>query len=244
MKLYWKLNCWVWVASLSVHQCNTSLPGKTEERDMGVMQGAWKPPFGFHSSPAPGTGRTFLEDRDVGPISHHPCGISDIKSKTTTQKARKNINTWKEHSTTPISVSGVRWVAFARGWARRGTLWMLIVYSVSMHCNTPNYVCQGEHSPPSCSPSRTQKVSWPLARVNALLVPAGVVSGSKQNRPVFVRQELHAANYLRRAIIKRVIVVLTGLYSCQRAMHSGNACPTAGADVRVAYVLIPGHEQH
>lgn len=57
----------------------------------------------------------------------------------------QNINKWKKHLTAWISVSRswVRWVAFAQGVARRGMLWVLIVYSVSINCNTPSSICQG-----------------------------------------------------------------------------------------------------
>lgn len=136
----------------------------------------------------------FLKDEDVLPISHHPCGIIDIKLKihigfqgdTHTHRLHtlKNINKWKKHSTGQISVSRswVRWVAFARRVALRGMLWMLIVYSMSINCNTPSSVRQSEHSSLHPSPPRTQKVSWTAAQINAPSVPAGVVSGSPGRR--------------------------------------------------------------
>lgn len=75
---------------------------------------------------------SFLKDRDVLPISHHPCGLADIKLKIHieipghTHRLQKfqNINKWKKHLTAWICVSRsrVHWVAFAQGVAHRGML--------------------------------------------------------------------------------------------------------------------------
>lgn len=71
---------------------------------------------------------------------------------------------------------------FAPGVAHRGMLWVLIVYSMSINCNTLSSVSQVEHSPPCPSPPRTQKVSWTAAQINVTSVPAGVVSESTGRR--------------------------------------------------------------
>lgn len=77
---------------------------------------------------------------------------------------------------------GLHWVASAHRVAHRGTLRVLIVYSMSIDCNTSPSVCQVEHNSLCSSPPRTQKVSWTPAQTNVTRVPAGVVSGSTGRR--------------------------------------------------------------
>lgn len=132
----------------------------------------------------------FLKDVDVLPISHHPCGLADIKLKIHIENSghtqiAENLKTSTNGKKiismnvyTQLSTNKVLWVAFAQGVAHLGMLWVLIVYSVSINCNTDSSIRQGEHSSLCSSPPRTQKVSWTPAQINVPRVPAGVVSGS------------------------------------------------------------------
>ncbi len=123
------------------------------------------------------------------PITHVDSLILNWKYTLKSQDTHRlqkfqNISKWKKHLTAWISVSRIRvcCVAFAQVVAHHGMLWVLIVYSVSINCNTPPSVRQGEHSSLCPSPPRTQKVSWTLAQINVTSVPAGVVSGSTGRR--------------------------------------------------------------
>lgn len=122
----------------------------------------------------------FLKDMDVLPIFHPYIKLKiHLEIPGHTHREFQNINKWRKHFTAWISVPGrqIHWVAF-RGVAQHGVLWVLIVCSVSINCNTPSSLRQGEHNSLCLSPSRTQKVSWTLAQINVLSAPAGVVSGS------------------------------------------------------------------
>lgn len=137
----------------------------------------------------------------------------------------QNINKWEKHLRTTISLSRtrVRWVAFARGVAQAWHVMSVdYVQCVCINCNTPSSVrCS---SP--CAPPGTQKVSWSPAQINVPSVPAGVVSGSPGRRgtgPSLSDGSCWLVQYLKRVVITSVIRVLTGLCSCLKAMHTGNA---------------------
>lgn len=119
-----------------------------------------------------------LEKGDVLPISHRPCGITDIKLKIHIEILGHTDCTNFKTATTVCLQKWICWVAFAQRVAHHGILWVAIVYNVSINCNTPSSVRQREHSSLRPSPPRTQKVSWTPAQINVPSVPAGFVSGS------------------------------------------------------------------
>lgn len=84
---------------------------------------------------------------------------------------------------------------------------------------------KGNTDPPCTSPPGTEGELDTGPRKCPVCSSWGYVRISRAvpNRPAFVQRELRVVPYLKRVIITLVIGVLTGLRSCQRAMHPGNA---------------------